>query len=381
MDNAEIGDKNASDSLFKRKGAQSSTEHIDDQRIRDIGKRTRTRFEEEKSKRKEIVRIDDHISKEKISASTPKSSFLSSVKKVKTSQRPAIHRRKKNTLEPLDTSEKPSHVDLWFPKIKSKSSIKSSRFVRIHGLPSTGTTLQHIRRYFLGLNVQEIFLLPKLNLHVPNFDADVMGQPENSVERFPNTVRVIVKFPSSNVADIAVDRSGETMDVGQSVVAVSVSPVEETITESLQKMAISLSKYANITIDIFIMKYMENIPECINSILWYDVLNRIRENSIPKVIKGNGISISSKEIDLIYPTRRKDEKNVLIELHNKLFDMHTDIEERLPHVQLSRLNPIESQLDVSERLAIEALKWLEFQTKRIEKCLLHADVHEMYKKM
>lgn len=375
------GNKNVLTESRKRKGEQSPTEHMDDQRIRDIGKRTRTRFEEEKSKRKEIVRIDDPINKEKVSASASKSSLLSFVKKTKTIQRPATHRRKKNALEPLDSTEKPSKVDAWFPPIKTKSSIKTSRLVRMHGLPSTGTTIAHIRKYFLGLNVQEIFLLPPMNFHIPNFDAEVMDPPKSIVKRFPNTVRIIVQFPSSNVADIAINRSGETIAVGEGVVAVSVSPIEETMAESLQIMAIPLPNNANITIDEFMETYMDKIPECINNILWYGILNSIRDHNIPNVVKWNGISLSSTEIDLIYPTRKKDERSILISLYNKILDIHTYIEEQLPHVQLSRMDPIQNHLDVSERLAIEALKWLEFQMKRIEKCLLHADVHDTYKNM
>lgn len=375
----ETGYKNDIPESRKRRGSQSPTEHMDNQRIRDIGKRTRTRFEEEKSKRKEIVRIDDSINQEKIGASSSKSSFLSSVKKMKTTQRPTTNRRKKNALEPLGSTEKPSHVDLWFPSIKAKSSLKTSKLVRIHGLPSTGTTIAHIRKYFLGLNIKEIFLLPKMNLHIPNFDAELTNPPKDIVARFPHTVRVVVQFPSSYVADIAVDRSGETIAVGENVAAVSVSPIDEIMSDSLQKMAIFLPNNTSMTIKDFVESYLDNIPECINTVLWYDVLNRFGDNSIPNVIKGNSVSISSTEMDSIYPTRKKDDRNLLIALYNNIFDMHTDIEEDLPHVQLSRLDPIKKHLDVTERLAIETLEWLEFQMKRIEKCLLHADIQDNYK--
>lgn len=375
----ETGYQNDITESRKRKGSQSPTEHMDNQRIRDIGRRTRTRFEEEKSKRKEIVRIDDSINQEKIGVSSSKSSFLSSVKKTKTAQRPTTNRRKKNALEPLGSTEKPSHVDLWFPSTKTKSSLTTSKLVRIHGLPSTGTTISHIRKYFLGLDIKEIFLLPKMNLHIPNFDAELTNSPKNIVARFTHTVRVIVQFPSSNVADIAVDRSGETIAVGENVAAVSVSPIDEIMSDSLQKMAIYLPNDASMTIKDFVESYLDNIPECINTVLWYDVLNRFGDNSIPNVIKGKNVSISSAEMDSIYPTTKKDDRNLLIALYNNILDMYTDIEEELPHVQLSRLDPIKKHLDVTERLAIETLEWLEFQMKRIEKCLLHVDIQDTSK--
>jgi hypothetical protein len=129
--------------------------------------------------------------------------------------------------------------------MEMKDSRMTSTFVQLHGLP-VNTTVQQIRTFFTGLEIQHILLLlPYLSSQSSNgekfclidydakhTDRDVgeiftgkrmtKAQPRGKnkintdvrIERYDtNTVRLLVQFPSYTIAALAQKRSGEVIYV------------------------------------------------------------------------------------------------------------------------------------------------------------------------
>ncbi len=183
------------------------------ERLKNIGKKTRQRLNEELSKRKEIIRLVDNDAtntlllqkKERRRTTTTTQQASTFAKKAanvfKTTslttstaiRKPTtvITRKKRKLRQPKSQgyntttiAEEHSNtgytdgrrVDTWFPsttRLKSTEEIpkhEKSNVVQLHGLP-VGVKMEQIRKFFTGLSPQRIFMLPSLAIPVCEFDA------------------------------------------------------------------------------------------------------------------------------------------------------------------------------------------------------------------
>eukprot|EP00978_Attheya_sp_CCMP212_P020872 scaffold60269_cov51-Attheya_sp.AAC.10 len=191
-------------------------------RIKELGKRTRERFSEERNKRKEIVRIDAPATtgekneppkrkRLKIAASGTKRNRA-------IANSPRVLKRKVGGV-------KDSSLDRWMPNVSHClmfTKNERSSVVRLHGLPE-GVRPEQIKKFFSGLHVERIgVILPQIDTtHIPWFDplphvSNVHSSTKDSTQvprHDDKTFRVLVKFESLAIAELAKDRSGEVINV------------------------------------------------------------------------------------------------------------------------------------------------------------------------
>ncbi|GAX23580.1 hypothetical protein FisN_12Hu145 [Fistulifera solaris] len=189
-----------------------------------LGRKARERLTEERSKRPEIRRIEAPTEVEQHSSSAK---FIIPPKKRKPSSERSRLRKRKSAVD--DTN-----VDRWLPSLAHLVVLPTesrSRLVQLHGLPLE-TTAGKVKRFFMGLDPEKILFLPtrRDQRRIMSLDA-VASNPRKKggvfVERNSPDFRVFVLFDSAPTAALAVDRSGEVMDVDSDTgasIAVSMVP-------------------------------------------------------------------------------------------------------------------------------------------------------------
>jgi len=237
----------------------SKSELHKSKKIAEIGNKIRDSLKEEKRKRKEIIRIDDNIelNNNTIGASMDlkkkrhrsPSSFSTAIKntKQKKKETSTTRRRKvqrvaisKKSIDLDITSRKKdkytdrkerNYIDLWKPSATHLSCMslpkdKRSVVVRIHGVP-LDCKPEHLRKFFRGLKIENIFYLPSCNVFINDFDsiysyasrkehppkrrAPSSTSEKPNIKRETCNLRIYVKFESVTVADFAIARTGEMM--------------------------------------------------------------------------------------------------------------------------------------------------------------------------
>lgn len=261
-------------------------------KLKEIGERTRRLLEEERKKRKEIVRLDDDEQcilplpdKE-----APPTSFATTQSTPNSNMQPSslaaekkmMKRSGATTARKRKRREVAANIDGWMPNVddlltlptsnsvflkKGDADQQQSSIVRLHGLPM-GVKPEHIRKFFHGLNPGLIFVLPTFPNCIHGWDAAAAaaGHDGNNqqciVKRHSNTFRVFVKFTSYPVANAAIERTGESIEfdeewqnegaslVGEAVRAkkmvgasVSMSPVSKRDASFMQKHMVSFCTY------------------------------------------------------------------------------------------------------------------------------------------
>jgi len=237
------------------------------QNVKEIGKRTRRLLEEERAKRKEIVRLDTNdtndlclppLPEEKAAAAEKQQLSTEKIKVPQKSSKPTTIRKRKRKVA--------SNIDGYIPNVdhlllSSDTTTKDgySNIIRLHGLP-INIKPEHIYKFFHGLNPSLIFILPRFDCYIQGWDAATNdgGEIGDSilVERHASNFRVYVKFTSSLVANAAIermgepigltDRGGEEDDIVQcgkrEIVGASIamSPVPKHVALFLQKYMVSL---------------------------------------------------------------------------------------------------------------------------------------------
>jgi hypothetical protein len=202
--------------------------------VKDLGRKARERLEEERRKRREIVRLQqdpiENIREE------PKSAFSQAIRKQR--GRPSAAKRK-HVEKFVESTEPTENVDTWTPDVTHVSLCSDgerSSVVRLHGLPKV-TKPESIRRLFSGLDVERIFVLLSNETCIPEWD-EREHYDEMLVARHESSFRVYVKFVSSPVADMARARSQEFLYADQQDknvgVHIAMTKVPKTIASYLQ---------------------------------------------------------------------------------------------------------------------------------------------------
>ncbi len=367
-------------------------------KAKEIGKKTRERLDEERSKRKEIVRLEENIdiktinnSEDQHHQSKNKSIFSQSVKQTSSSKnswttrskrKKKLSRSTKSRDEITDEVSNTVKIDTWVPQIQHLISIhqdipkdEKSNIVRLHALPTNATT-EHIRKFFSGLSPQRIFLLPSLPITIKDFDAysdeewnartnnhGMMN--EKSVTRYPSHFRVFVKFPSYLVADNAVSRTGEAM-LGASI---AITPISKTFASHLKKfMAIDVKRGQKLIEAL--NETEEMIPTIVNEIIWI-MAHQYIGLDFTKVHYGSGSypTIETHELYHIRPPSSDQGKEKMIILYNKLCDLYDELERNCIPFMMQDVDPILSSKSAAYRLTKTVSDWIIDQLETIKKCL------------
>ena len=152
--------------------------------VLELGQRTRQRLEDERAKRAEIVVLDEPI------------------------HLPAAKRSKPST--------QGAHQPVPQQPTTPKAMLEKSSVVRLEGFPKGSCTQELIRRFFSGLTPDRIVILLSLNVAIQE-----LGESRVSEDR------ILVRFPSSQIALAASQRSKEyvILESGEKVViTVSIVP-------------------------------------------------------------------------------------------------------------------------------------------------------------
>jgi hypothetical protein len=202
--------------------------------VKDLGRKTRARLDQELGKRHEIVRLETaelvEIAKLK---RTNRKGFVRPKRKpsnTSTSKRKGasviansstVVSSKKRTLTTNNTTSSNQNVDRRIPNVdqllpEKQDKESQSQIVRVHGIPIQATRSDLIR-FFTGLDVEHVLILPTNRSRIIEWDAEEYHQnskEEVVLERHPNSFRVLVKFSSAPIAALAAQRSGETLYCG-----------------------------------------------------------------------------------------------------------------------------------------------------------------------
>ena len=182
--------------------------------LKDLGRKARARLEEEKSRRPEIVVLNGPIEEKPIEAKP------ASAAKLPKRSPPAPRLTKKRRLKLASQSSletKHRRVDEWMPDVTKMPVLPKelrSSTVQLFGLPK-GCKVEQIKRFFKGLELETVSILLSNHVHIPQLDASARNAIEENaaVPRFDDDFRVFATFPSSPVASLAMERSGEILNL------------------------------------------------------------------------------------------------------------------------------------------------------------------------
>mmetsp|Transcript_7320 Transcript_7320/g.13811 ORF Transcript_7320/g.13811 Transcript_7320/m.13811 type:complete len:507 (+) Transcript_7320:136-1656(+) len=307
--------------------------------LKDIGKKTRQLLDNERRKRKEIVRLDDadivpcsEKGKKKLSVSSEVGDLPS--KKVPST----VSKGKKKILTKPKRKRKDPTVDDWMPDLdhlnmNAVSKDDHSNILRLHGLPS-GVKPEHISKFFHGLSPSLIFVLPSLPSVIKDWDAKQDFDTNNgmAVKRHSSDFRVFVKFQSAPVANAAMERMGEPMgfDKDSNVcskseitgAAIALSSVPKHVANFLQKhMAIHARKGQALAQT---MKHVEKQLGSVVDMLWAMATKKLKLSFIlhtPRRLQNLQPLMEQNYVPSI-----KSDYERLIKLYNKLIDQHEKLE-------------------------------------------------------
>lgn len=385
-------------------GTQSENKGTDidnDEKVKEIGKKFRQILHEEKSKRKEIVRLESPVkplesNKEQLISSTTtfsKSVRQSHTKKV-TTKKPSKSRKSPHNNIEEDIKRANVKVDTWVPqthhlKRNNLHKEEKSNLVRLHGLP-VGVTADQIYKFFSGLSPQRLFVLPSLDVTIKDFDVTDsddsgdwrIGKRKNQVKRYSNHFRVFVKFQSYLVADNAISRSGETIDVdANTAVSIAISPVSKRYATHLQKyMGIDVKRGESV--EYALNETEDQIPYIVNDLIWSMASKELNLTYTKPIIGGTGPYpiVETSELYHIFPPSTIQQEGKMIALHNNLCDIHDRLEQDCCATKTLEIDPIYTIQSPVHHLTLVASTWILNQLECIRKCLNSYRYHNIMTK-
>ena len=396
----------------------------DDDKLKETGRKARERLQEERSKRKEIVRIeesDDFVSNQTPNL-RPYSNFSKAIKEETqkrkkttvsrnklsghsaTTDRSRKRRRGTSPLSAIETNltEK---VDEWVPftqkifnTLDKRDKMYHSNIVRIHGFP-IGANEKNLRKFFTGLSLEKIFTIPAFEREIPNFDLkDTDSARETSfsaskgskkraysrqvsLERHRSTVRIFCKFKTKSAAQAALERSGEIIffnDENDKIgAAIAIVPISKSISEHLERnMALGWIKGQDL--DLVMELAEEKVPIHIRKILWVMLARKLKQDlEIPIYINENRSTnnetdsdhdgISCRELLEYGP---ESNPRYLVILHNKVLDLYVMLKRSYP-LYMTEFDPSIPPSDYLQCF-YAASQWLLMEMRLIKNCLHQA---------
>jgi hypothetical protein len=383
--------------------------------VRNIGRKVRATRDEEVKKRREIQRVDDDEPSGLLTATTTvaggevelraptkkrsKDNINNAKKKAPPRKRPrrSLHRREvvedKNVdrwMPSTDLLLAAQHVE---PSSTPTSTGRPSSVVQMHGLP-IGVTAGQIRKFFSGLNIHRLIVLPRHDFAVRELDTmattDLPRKPGLRIERHaPSALRLLVKFDSAPAAALAVQRSGEVMpllcsntdDDNDQVVqgaAVCLTLVPKPYaTVLLATLAIDCPlNYASPMVQ-FLQTLVDNeklAATIVSAILWTEAIQRLHltttRPSLPSKVtypifprrRKVSFQLSSDQVALLLRERRDELQRILWQVRNQLpFPSADVIDPTITdpaltlHTTCAKL--LQEEIERADRYALIASKW------------------------
>lgn len=363
-----------------------------DEKLREIGQKARQRLEVEKSKRKEIVRLDDeafqvHGVVKKASSKTAFSkSIVKNSSKTKSSQQKSSAKRRRVQTSTYSSETISKIEDSWCPScegiIFDLPKEQKSNIIRLHGLPE-GTKVEHINKFFKGLEPEYIGVLLSANISIQGFDCDEEEvSPNSAIDRHESSFRVLVKFQSVLIAENAISRSGERIvlenEDGQNIsVAISISPISKQVAMFLKNnLMIKCIKGHSMINQL--ENTQNNVPIIINQLMWVAAAKKTGLDLNIKSIGGKGGFPRVKTdrlFSLGYPID-DEEKLDLIDLHNNILDMYEQLEKVLSPFAFDHkiININDLSFGSMNYITNNAAKLLIDEMNKIQNCLSHCKI-------
>ncbi|KAL7518537.1 hypothetical protein ACHAWX_003355 [Stephanocyclus meneghinianus] len=351
-----------------------------DMDLKRIGERTRTLLDQERKKRKEIVRLEDidlcpvhsrGTAARRVGGIHPANDHEPlALEKEKISSKTTISRKRASASK---RKRRDPTVDGWMPDtddLISKAVAKDDRsnIIRLHGLPRD-IQPDHIRKFFHGLNPSLIFVLPTINHFIEGWDAcdeSSRLQKQNiAVKRHPEYFRVFVKFQSVLIADAAMERRGESIGFDRSNeqcikndivgAAISLSPVSRHVASYLQKhLAISTRKGEPIVETLIAV---EKRISCVTDLAWMVAAKRLKLESLILKLKSSNSCCKKLISNYHFIPEDMSEYNSLVRVYNQLVDAHKKLELDISLFMMHTFDP--SCLDDSaHRITQSVSHWL-----------------------
>lgn len=363
-----------------------------DEKLREIGQKARQRLEEEKSKRKEIVRLDDeafqvHGVVKKASSKTAFSkSIVKNSSKTKSSQQKSSAKRRRLQTSTYSSETASKIEDSWCPSCEGINfdlpKEQKSNVIRLHGLPE-GTKVEHINKFFKGLEPEYIGVLLSANINIQGFDCDEEEvSPNSAIDRHESSFRVLVKFQSVLIAENAISRSGERIvlenEDGENIsVAISISPISKQVAMFLKNNLMIKCIKGHRIIDQ-LENAQNNVPIIINQLMWVAAAKKTGLDLKIKSIGGKGGFPRVKTdrlFSLGYPID-DEEKLDLIDLHNNILDMYEQLEKVLSPFAFDHkiININDLSFGSMNCITNNAAMLLIDQMNKIQNCLSHCKI-------
>jgi hypothetical protein len=343
--------------------------------IQNLGRKARARLETERSKRREIHRVEVLAPQEQRTKAQPHSALIEAVhletsKKAAARSIPKKRKRVANKKPNADAASDARIVDRWIPDLSNiavPTTKKISNMVQLHGLPVEATT-SHILRFFSGLDPQRILYIPAapFGTHILELDAPSVGSPTSVVERLDARTRVFVKFHSAPTATLAVQRSGEILSVSETKgAAIAVTSMTKNVATYLLKTLAVDYDGRHGTIQSF-GKHMDlELDPVIPAILWEAAMSDLG-------LTHDAMQADRDQFLIFHNFRRED-----IQQHAKKLSLHQvrlskeidRLKQARPFPAAEALDPAMSTTDPALHLSCQCVVILEMELERIKDAL------------
>mmetsp|Transcript_32235 Transcript_32235/g.67181 ORF Transcript_32235/g.67181 Transcript_32235/m.67181 type:complete len:416 (-) Transcript_32235:1498-2745(-) len=371
--------------------------------VKELGRRARARLEEERTKRAEIVRLDqDDLSRRQQQHLQPQQKGNKNKRTnvgflpPKPQKRPRQRRASAGTTTKAVIDES---LDSWIPDLTNVVECTGSKETRstmvlLHGLPR-GTTPSQIRRFFSGLDPQQILVLLSCSSEIDAWDSP--GRPRRNkkqqqasstmiVQRHPSTFRVVVKFDSSPAAELAAERSGEplevttrkTGDASPDTVRASIGVTHMVKAHAnliLQKLSVNVLSSHNKTtpLEESLAEIEQQVPANVHRILWMEANRKLELDLEPcaswalsDAASPNGSILDGSSMERILSLKGYE---TLTQQHNTLVRIIDELRLGFPYPSAEILDPIYAE-DPIVRLSHEALGVLQNMVRATQQRLL-----------
>ena len=393
--------------------------------VKDLGRKARARLAHERSKRAEIVRIspDEATLLEKQQQQDKQQTTIKSGSNKRSIRDNSLNEkkssRKRGRGQTKGSYTFPENADMWMPDIshlpRYSSKEKRSSLVRLHGLPC-GTNALQIKKFFSGLEIQSIAVLLSCDATIAEWDAIEEVNKDTSrsklchqrlsplVKRHSPRFRVVVKFDSAPTAELAVDRSGETINVVKeqntvtggnpsqvSIVRASVGvslvlkPDDTLILQSLAIDAISSDATPRAIYEIGTSVEKNLLPD-VDRILWMDAQFQLKltfktphqwrrnfketHNSIEDDRQNQKYLEAPEALNSILNPPSHETVEALTRQREILFEARRQMLEASPFPSTELLDPVLGEDDPALRLACQACRVLRKRSRLIDEKLL-----------
>lgn len=300
--------------------AEATTAIQKEELVKTLGRHARQRLDEERGKRREIQRLPEDDAAGAVAAAKAnargRGTLVVEPLLKKKKKKPTAPRKRKGRFDHFDKNtedvenlgqEEETRVDRWMPdvshlncntlqELNTTTTYITSTVVQLHGLP-VGTTSALIRRFFSGLDLRRILLLlPNTtkgmseSTSIPELDACYDKPPRKGGLRVDRCdLRVLVVFESAPTASLAVQRSGEVIQVLNSYdtrqqdekekgACVAVTPLNKAVANYLVKY-LAVDAVPGVPLEQTVQEIHTKLDAMVSTILWDAAIHELHWNA------------------------------------------------------------------------------------------------------